>query len=332
MATIDIRPQKTLTAPDGRRVQITVIDGAIDASTVVQFETTVHGYLKEGINIVILDCVGLTYINSTGMGLLINLRDKFEARNGQIELCQVPDKVRTLFSMLGIESLYTIHPDHGAALRAAGIGVEAPPPRKKPDTKNLPKPRTPQKKKGVSFPVKISCANCKTKLRIQQPGYYRCPKCQIHYNVSDEARVKAYNTVKPKVVELRVPAETQFCESVRNAARAVAGTAKLEDDELVALEAAVDEATNLLIQRCSAGGRVRFFQVYIVCDERDFVCGFKTTENVFEGLENDPTDISAKLALEMIRQSVSSLDIIDLQPHGQILKLVKRASSKAAAS
>ncbi len=323
MARLDLHPLRTEKSAEGQKIQVIAIEGAIDASTVIEFEQGVMGYLQQGTPIVVLSCAKMTYINSTGMGKLINMRDQFEARNGSIELCMVPDKVRTLFSMLGLESLYTIFPTVEEALKKFGVGMfVAPSAASTRRTRIMKKPA--DKKAGLNFPVKISCANCKTKLRIADAGFYRCPACGIHYSVSEQAKVKAYNTVKPKVVELRVPAEPMFCESIRNAARAVAEVTRLTPDDLAQLEGAVNEAAELVIRKCSEGGRVRFFQTYMVGDEKEFVCGFKTLEIVFEEFDPDAGQANPedKLALELIRSTVSALEVVELDPQGQLLKLV----------
>ncbi len=332
MAKLTLTPTQTFDAPDGRAVVVLLVEGAVDAATVVSFRETVFGYLERGARVLVLDCGGLTYINSTGMGQLVTMHDQFSERGSTLLLANVPDKVRTLFSMLGIESIYKIHADVEAALTNAGAGKQRAPAQDAQVKAEAKQPPAKAKSGTGPFPVKIGCVNCKTKLRLREEGKFRCPQCGIHYAVSDEAKVKAYNTVKPTVVELRVPAETLYCESIRSAARSVAPLAGLDEAQLDQLESAVDEAANLVISRCSKGGRVRFFHVYMVCDEKEFVCGFKASEKLFESLEDTEMDEEAKMAINMIRAGGTKLTLLPLKPQGQILKLSKANGSTAAAS
>lgn len=192
-------------------------------------------------------------------------------------------------------------------------------------------PAAPGGKPKVAFPVKITCTNCSSKLRIAAAGKYKCPKCGIYYSVSEEARVKAYNTIKPRVIEMRVPTEEGFCESVRKTAVALASSPgmRFTETDRDAIEHGVDEATSLVVSKSAQDGRARFLQVYLVADEREFLLAIKLTENLIHDLENDQdTDIRMKLA--MIRAHMTSMELINLPERGQILKLAKVAEGAPA--
>ncbi|WP_372368882.1 STAS domain-containing protein [Candidatus Uabimicrobium sp. HlEnr_7] len=95
--------------PDGSPIIITKILGAIDGTTVRQFEDKLIGFFNQGVKNLILVFSEVKYINSTGMGLLVKLADKFQEGGGDIKLVGVPEKVIALFDMLGLLSLFKIY-------------------------------------------------------------------------------------------------------------------------------------------------------------------------------------------------------------------------------
>ena len=95
--------------PDGSPIIITKILGAIDGTTVRQFEDKLIGFFNQGVKNLVLIFSDVKYINSTGMGLLVKLADKFQEGGGDIKLVGVPEKVIALFDMLGLLSLFKIY-------------------------------------------------------------------------------------------------------------------------------------------------------------------------------------------------------------------------------
>lgn len=95
--------------PDSSPIIITKILGAIDGTTVRQFEDKLIGFFNQGVKNLILIFSDVKYINSTGMGLLVKLADKFQEGGGDIKLVGVPEKVIALFDMLGLLSLFKIY-------------------------------------------------------------------------------------------------------------------------------------------------------------------------------------------------------------------------------
>lgn len=113
---------------DGSLIITTKILGAIDGTTVRQFEDKLIGFFNQGVKNLILIFSDVKYINSTGMGLLVKLADKFQEGGGDIKLVGVPEKVIALFDMLGLLSLFKIYDteeDAMDAISAGGKGASA---------------------------------------------------------------------------------------------------------------------------------------------------------------------------------------------------------------
>ncbi|MEK7485064.1 MAG: STAS domain-containing protein, partial [Planctomycetota bacterium] len=146
MADIHIN-STTTNLSDGTPVNIAEVKGAIDGTTVSEFEEEMLGFLDKGTPNLILEFAGVSYINSTGMGLLVKCADKFQEAGGDIKLVGVSPKISALFDMLGLLSLFKIFDNRDEALRAikggasssnsgsgssGGRGPAAPPPPKAP--------------------------------------------------------------------------------------------------------------------------------------------------------------------------------------------------------
>ena len=111
------------TLPNGSMVVITKIHGAVDATTVRHFEEEIKGFLERNCRHLILDFGELKYINSTGMGMMVSLTDRFADMEGSIQLCNIPKKIGDLFDMLGLLSIFEIFSDVDLALQAARAEV-----------------------------------------------------------------------------------------------------------------------------------------------------------------------------------------------------------------
>lgn len=124
--------------PDGSPVVVCRIKGSIDGATLIQFEEKLMGFLDQGVKFLIIVFSQVHYINSTGMGVLVKLADKFQEVGGEFNLVDVPDKMVALFNMLGLLALIKLSKNEEEALKAfqaklsgaKNAAVKAPP---KPD-------------------------------------------------------------------------------------------------------------------------------------------------------------------------------------------------------
>jgi stage II sporulation protein AA (anti-sigma F factor antagonist) len=104
------------------------INGAIDAKTVVLFQEKLDQLQKDGYTRFILDMEGIKYVNSTGLGTLVNVADALETRGGGIALIKIHPKVKVVFDMLGLNAFFKIFSNEKEALNYFGkaAGASAP--------------------------------------------------------------------------------------------------------------------------------------------------------------------------------------------------------------
>ncbi len=135
-----------------------VIAGAIDAKTVPGFQEHLNKLKDSGIIRFVLDMENVKYINSTGLGFLVNLADNIDPVQGGVSLVRVPPKVKVVFDMLGLNTFFKIFNSRREAMEAsvkayggtaaapapapAPVHAPAPVPISRPATATAPRPVT----------------------------------------------------------------------------------------------------------------------------------------------------------------------------------------------
>lgn len=73
-------------------------------------ELKVHArdLLEQGNKKLVIDLGGVTYINSTGIGALINIYTTYTKANGRIRLCNVGKSVQNVFVITKLTSVFDV--------------------------------------------------------------------------------------------------------------------------------------------------------------------------------------------------------------------------------
>ena len=64
----------------------------------------------------IVDCAGLTYISSAGLGVFMSFVEDVREKGGDIKICGLTETVYQVFDILGFPALFDIVPDRQAAV------------------------------------------------------------------------------------------------------------------------------------------------------------------------------------------------------------------------
>lgn len=81
------------------------LEGFVDAQTFADFEEELARLVEPGKHKIELDLEKLTYINSTGLGLLMATHRQVRQHGGRLLLSNVPEKVTNVFTFIGILSI-----------------------------------------------------------------------------------------------------------------------------------------------------------------------------------------------------------------------------------
>ncbi|MBI3271799.1 MAG: anti-sigma factor antagonist [Planctomycetes bacterium] len=94
---------------DVQKGALVVLSGAIDAKTVPGFQENLNKLKDAGVIRFVLDMENVKYVNSTGLGYLVNLADNVDPQGGAIALVRVHPKVKVVFDMLGLNAFFKIN-------------------------------------------------------------------------------------------------------------------------------------------------------------------------------------------------------------------------------
>ena len=93
--------------------------GEVDAYTTPAFAQAVKTSLQRGAAHFVIDLEGVTYIDSSGLGVLISTLKALSARHGTLGIVAAQDEVRRLFAITGLDRVLTLHDNRSDALQAA---------------------------------------------------------------------------------------------------------------------------------------------------------------------------------------------------------------------
>ncbi|WP_027183799.1 STAS domain-containing protein [Desulfovibrio inopinatus] len=89
--------------PEENRV---IIGGEVDFSVSPQVREKLHDFLNRTHGDIVLDLAPLQYIDSSGLAVLIELRNKLKDKNRTIQITEVSPQVEKIFSLTQIGSIF----------------------------------------------------------------------------------------------------------------------------------------------------------------------------------------------------------------------------------
>lgn len=91
------------------------IYGELDASSAIEMDEVMKKSFEDNQLKIILDCKGLRYISSAGLGVFVSYLEDFKAKNGVFIFYDMSDAVYNTFQILGLDKIMTIVKDEQAA-------------------------------------------------------------------------------------------------------------------------------------------------------------------------------------------------------------------------
>jgi len=95
--------------------------GFINAHTVHDFERSLQAALEEGQFRLLINCQSLSYINSSGLGVLMGVIEEIQAHDGFLHLCSMNETVFHIFDTLGFTHLFQVFPSEEEALAQTSL-------------------------------------------------------------------------------------------------------------------------------------------------------------------------------------------------------------------
>ena len=118
------RPRFTVQRVSPEQAGVTVLElaGQLDAHTATEFERFLEQTVRvERRLLLVLECRGLDYISSAGLGVLMGLIEEVRTQGGDIKLAALPDKIFHVLDLLGFPLVFQIFPTSTEAEQAFGL-------------------------------------------------------------------------------------------------------------------------------------------------------------------------------------------------------------------
>lgn len=82
--------------------------GFINAHTAKDFESVLQSLIDQSQHNIVINCKGLAYIASAGLGAIMGSIDAIRENNGDIRMSDMNETVFNIFDVLGFTHLYSI--------------------------------------------------------------------------------------------------------------------------------------------------------------------------------------------------------------------------------
>lgn len=82
--------------------------GELDAHSSMEMDEKIHDLLAAGQVNFLIDCQGLKYISSAGLGVFISYLDEIKAKGGKIVFANLSSSVNDVFTLLGLNQIVKI--------------------------------------------------------------------------------------------------------------------------------------------------------------------------------------------------------------------------------
>ena len=90
--------------------------GFINAHTVRVFEGEIQKALAQGQFKIVVNCAGLAYIASAGLGAIMGAIEEIRGNGGDIRITELNETVLNIFEILGFHHLYRVFPNEVEAI------------------------------------------------------------------------------------------------------------------------------------------------------------------------------------------------------------------------
>lgn len=107
-----------MSAPSTERPNVLPLEGEIDLHVSPGIAASLNGIVQGKPAQLVVDMAGVTYIDSSGLAVLIEAMQNVSAYGGKFALAALQDGVRPIFEIARLDQVFRIFPDVDAALAA----------------------------------------------------------------------------------------------------------------------------------------------------------------------------------------------------------------------
>ncbi len=329
---------------------LVVLSGSIDAKTVITFQTHLNSVKERGVQRFIMDMESVKYVNSTGLGYLINLSDTVgQDKAGGISLVKVQPKVKVVFDMLGLNAFFKIFNTREEALKhltaepavsssdqtvilkspmrepTPGPSPTAVTPRLHTHVAQAPSPPTsrsiaaPLAEGGVggAETLHVECQACRALLAVRELGTYKCPRCLTPFTYQGGGKVSFLPRQKALPVQLSLTFSSECTEGLLEFVRRFSAKSGFTPLTISEVQSAVKDTVELIRRHAYGGNENNVYHVLMVSVDSEIEMRFA---DYGASLNSDKGDLFAS-----VRKVMDRCELKNHPKGGNVLTLAKKA-------
>lgn len=111
--------------PQDNGRHVIAVTGEIDLYTAPDLKQLLTQVIEGGATGVVIDLSGTTFLDSTGLGVLIGALKRLRSRDGALAVVNVDDSIARTFEITGLDQIFTIRESRDEALAALDADASA---------------------------------------------------------------------------------------------------------------------------------------------------------------------------------------------------------------
>jgi anti-anti-sigma factor len=97
-------------------ITVVKIEGNLDTQTSPEAQDELNRLMDEGSQKLLLDCVDLAYISSSGLRVLLTVAKRLVPAEGEMRICNLNDVVNEVFEISGFSTILNVFPTDSEAI------------------------------------------------------------------------------------------------------------------------------------------------------------------------------------------------------------------------
>src|ERR1700683_1531107 len=89
-----------------RGLSVITVVGEIDVATAPQLRESLHGVIAQGQATVVLDLLGVTFLDSTALGVLVGGLKRCRELGGELYIVVTDARLRKIFEITGLDKVF----------------------------------------------------------------------------------------------------------------------------------------------------------------------------------------------------------------------------------
>lgn len=97
-------------------VPLVRVAGDMDVATVPELDAAIQKRLADGYLVLVLDLAGVTFLDSSGLGVLVSHHKTLRRQSGSLRIANASPRVLAVLSITGLDEVLALYPTVQAAL------------------------------------------------------------------------------------------------------------------------------------------------------------------------------------------------------------------------